>query len=150
MSLFISTNNGPVYNECTVTINQIHKPSAEQPEDTPVPERRPAEDVQPECPAETQKPAQEVSDIPLFKYIHPSVTSEDEKRQIHREVQNLVQSLPLPEICKYMRHMYKEKRVYLNVKTEAMFEELHRLGMPDENTQGFSLKNFQNYFNISD
>lgn len=86
----------------------------------------------------------------LFKYIHPSVTSLEEKQQISKEVQNLVRALPLSEICRYLRQMYKDKRVYLNVRTEAMFDELHRMGMPDETNQGFSQKNFQNYFNISD
>ena len=73
-----------------------------------------------------------------------------ERLKIHLEVQNLVRTLPLSEICKYLRRMYKKERVYLNVKTDAMFEELHRLGMPDESNQGFSLKNFQNYFNINE
>ena len=86
----------------------------------------------------------------LFKYIHPSVTSLEEKQQISKEVQNLVRALPLSEICRYLRQMYKDKRVYLNVRTEAMFDELHRMGMPDESNQGFSQKNFQNYFNIND
>ena len=39
-------------------------------------------------------------------------------------------------------------KVYLNVKPEAMFAELHRLGMPDESTPGFSKKNFISYFGI--
>lgn len=86
----------------------------------------------------------------LFKYIHPTVTDENEKVKIHREVQNLVQHFPLSEICRYMRQMYKEKRVYLNVKSEAMFEELHRLGLPDASTPGYSLKNFLNFFNVND
>ena len=97
----------------------------------------------------TQTPFHEVNDIPLFKYIHPSVTDDEERRKINREIENLVQNLPLNEICKYLRQMYKEKRVYLNVKLEAMFDELQRLGMPDENTQGFSYKTFQNCFNIN-
>ncbi len=100
--------------------------------------------------AEDVVPVEQVDDSPLFKYIHPSVTDDAEQRQIDREVRNLVRALPLSEICRYLRQMYKEKRVYLNVKTDAMFEELHRLGMPDESNQGFSMKNFQNYFNVND
>ena len=100
--------------------------------------------------AEDVESVQDVDDSPLFKYIHPSVTDDAEQRQIDREVRNLVRALPLSEICRYLRQMYKEKRVYLNVKTDAMFAELHRLGMPDESNQGFSQKNFQNYFNIND
>ena len=90
------------------------------------------------------------ADIPLFKFIHPCITDDKEKRKIHGEVANLVQTLPLPEICRYMRQMYREKRIYLNVKIEAMFDELHRMGLPDEETPGYSLKNFQNYFNMND
>jgi len=90
------------------------------------------------------------SDIPHFRFIHPSITDDRERLQIHREIENLVRTLPMPEICRYLRQMYKDKRVYLNVKTDAMFDELHRMGMPDESVQGFSQKNFQNYFNIND
>lgn len=100
--------------------------------------------------AEVVPDTDEIPDEELFKYIHPSITAEDEKRQIHLEIRNLVQHLPLPEICKYLRQMYKQKRVYLNVKSESMFDELHRMGMPDESNQGFSQKNFLNYFNIND
>lgn len=89
-------------------------------------------------------------DIPLFKFIHPSVITEQDKQQIHEEVKNLVTQFPLPEICRYLRQMRKEQRVYLNVKPEAMFAELHRLGMPSESTHGYSYKNFMNYFNIND
>ena len=89
-------------------------------------------------------------DIPLFKYIHPSVVSDEVKRQIHGEVQNLVRQFAMTDICRYLRQMCKENRVYLNVKPEAMFAELHRMGMPSETTPGFSYKNFMNYFNIND
>lgn len=98
--------------------------------------------------AEDVEPVEDEGDF--FKFIHPSVTSLEEKKQISEEIKNLVRSLPLPEICRYLRQMYKDKRVYLNVKTDAMFDELHRMGMPDESVQGFSQKNFQNYFNIND
>lgn len=91
-----------------------------------------------------------INDIHLFKYIHPSITSEKEQKQISGEVQNLVQNFPLPEVCRYLRQMYKDKRVYLNVKIEAMFDELHRLGLPSEETPGYSFKNFKNYFNINE
>ena len=91
-------------------------------------------------------PAEE---IPLFKYIHPSVTADSDKRQVHCEVRNLVQQFPMSDICRYLRQMCKENRVYLNVKPEAMFTELHRMGMPDESTPGYSYKNFMNYFNVN-
>lgn len=87
-------------------------------------------------------------EIELFKYIHPSVTDDEERLKIHKEVINLVTSLPIPDICRYLMEMRKHNRVYLNVQPEAMFEELHRLGMPDENTRGFSKNNFLSYFNV--
>lgn len=98
------------------------------------------------------EPVQEdqTPDIPLFKYIHPSVTTENEKRQIHSEVENLVRHFPLPDICRHLRQLRSQNRVYINIKPELMFEELHRLGMPDESTPGFTKKNFMNYFNIND
>ena len=98
--------------------------------------------------AEDVEPVVDEGDF--FKYIHPSITSLEDKKQISNEVKNLVRALPLSEICRYLRQMYKEKRVYLNVRTDAMFDELHRMGMPDESVQGFSQKNFQNYFNVND
>jgi len=86
----------------------------------------------------------------LFRFIHPSVTSEAEKRKIHQEIENLVSHFPLPEICRYLMEMRKNNRVYLSVKPELMFEELHRIGMPDEKTPGYSMKNFRSYFNVND
>lgn len=85
----------------------------------------------------------------LFRFIHPSVTDEAERLKIHREVENLVRTLPLPEICRYLMELRKNCRVYLSVKPELMFEELHRMGMPDESTPGFSMKNFRSYFNVN-
>lgn len=88
--------------------------------------------------------------VDLFRFIHPSVTDEAERVKVHREVENLVRTLPLPEICRYLMDMRKNCRVYLSVKPELMFEELHRMGMPDESTPGFSMKNFRSYFNVND
>ena len=88
--------------------------------------------------------------LDLFKFIHPSITDESERIKIHREIQNLVRTLPLPEICRYLMDMRKNNRVYLTVKPELMFDELHRMGMPDETTPGFSMKNFRSYFNVND
>lgn len=84
----------------------------------------------------------------LFRFIHPHVTSDADRMQVHKEIMNLVRNFPLPEIARYMQQMRKENRVYLSVKPELMFDELHRLGMPDENTPGFTYKNFTNYFNV--
>lgn len=85
----------------------------------------------------------------LFRFIHPSVTEDADRMKVHREVSNLVSNFPMVDICKHLQQMKKDKRVYLNVKPEVMFAELHRMGMPDEQTEGFSYKNFMHYFNIN-
>lgn len=85
----------------------------------------------------------------LFKYIHPSVVEDKDRLRIHREVCNLVRNFPLVDICKHLQQMRRDKLVYLSIKPEVMFDELHRLGMPDEQTQGFSYKNFMHHFNIN-
>lgn len=102
-------------------------------------------------PTNTQESASstEQTHMDLFRFIHPSVTNDEERMKIHLEVQNLVRTLPLPEICRYLMELRKNNRVYLNVKPELMFEELHRLGMPDESVSGYSMKNFRSYFNIN-
>jgi len=97
-------------------------------------------------PAATPEPPQ----MDLFKYIHPSVVDESERLKVHKEVVNLVRTLALPDVCKYLQNLKRNNRVYLNVKPELMFAELHRLGLPGEDTPGFSYKNFTNYFNIGD
>jgi len=97
-------------------------------------------------PTSTPEPPQ----MDLFKYIHPSVTDVKERQKIHKEIQNLVSTLPLPDICRYLMEMRKNSRVYLSVKPELMFDELHRMGMPDESKPGFSMKNFRSYFNVND
>ena len=93
-------------------------------------------------------PRTQRDEIPWFKYIHPSVTEDDVREKVHREVSNLVQNFPMVDICKHLQQMTREKRVYLNIKPELMFNELHRIGMPDEKNEGFSYKNFMHHFNI--
>ena len=90
----------------------------------------------------------QMAEIALFKFIHPSVTDDDERLKVHREVCNLVRNFPLGDICKHLMQMKKDKRVYLGVKPALMFDELHRIGMPDETVAGFSYQNFMNYFNV--
>lgn len=130
----IAGDNFDIHDNNSVTINRSPQPTATS--DTCI------EDVTPIPPG--------YEEMPLFKYIHPSVLSVTARQQVHAEVQNLVRQFAMPDICRYLRQMRRENRVYLNVKPEAMFAELHRMGMPPETTPGFSYKNFMNYFNIND
>ena len=104
-----------------------------------------AEDIQ----AEDVKPAESQQEqIQLFKYIFPSIVDDDARLRVHREVCNLVQNYPLTEICSHLMQMKKDEKVYLGVRPELMFVELQRLGMPGEDVQGYSYKNFMHHFNI--
>ena len=135
--------NAPVYKDCTFqttnnTTNNYGVP--------------PSERVKDECLTSEGAQDERVSGLTgqPFKFIHPSVTDDAERLKIHREVQNLVHTLPLPDICRYLRQMWREQRIFLNIKPDIMFAELHRMGMPDEDTPGFSKKNFVSYFNVND
>ena len=134
---FIAGDNFDIYDNQSVNIFQ----GQQSPTTTPTASAANVEEVTPEI--------SHSMGIMLFKYIHPSITVDEDKRQVHYEVQNLVQQFSMSDICRYLRQMCKEHRVYLNVKPEAMFAELHRMGMPSESTPGYSYKNFMNYFNIS-
>lgn len=82
----------------------------------------------------------------LFKFIHPSISGEEEW-QIHEEVKRLVTHHGIQEICQYLYQMAKDKRILLPQMPSAAYAELVRMGMPT--TAGFSEKNFKNnYKNI--
>jgi hypothetical protein len=80
----------------------------------------------------------------FFKYIHPSVTDDREKLQLHKEITNLVTNYAIPEICSYLKGMAKEKRIMLPTQSSTAYDELVRMGMP--NGEGFTLKTFQNNY----
>lgn len=93
----------------------------------------------------TEKPTTDVKESKevLFKFIHPSITGEQEM-QIHKEVKNLVSRYTIPEICNYLKGMAKEKRIMLPPLASTTYDELVRMGMP--NGEGFTLKTFQNNY----
>ena len=86
----------------------------------------------------------EVPEGGFFKYIHPSVTDDREKLQLHKEITNLVTNYAIPEICSYLKGMAKEKRIMLPTQSSTAYDELVRMGMP--NGEGFTLKTFQNNY----
>jgi len=81
----------------------------------------------------------------LFKYIHPSVTSEQDRIQIDKTIRYLVK-LPMPNLCDQLKEMQRNKQVIAtSIQTKLLFEELHRMGMPDADTPGYSISNLQKY-----
>ena len=94
----------------------------------------------------TGKPAAEgeQSEEQLFKFIHPSITGEQE-RVIHDEVRNLVKRHGVQEICQYLKTMAAEKKILLPQMPSTAYAELVRMGMP--NGEGFSEKYFTKHYN---
>ena len=80
----------------------------------------------------------------LFKFIHPSITGEEE-RMIHEEVKRLVKRQGVPDICRYLQTMAKEKKILLPQMSSVAYAELIRLGMP--NGEGYSEKYFTKHYN---
>ena len=84
--------------------------------------------------------------IELCHFIHPSVTDDNEKMQIHKEIENLVRSTTIPNICSYLSKMAGDSRILLPIEPTSALKELRRMGMPGEDAEGFKYKNFVKYY----
>ena len=84
--------------------------------------------------------------IELCHFIHPSVTDDKEKIQIHKEIENLVRSTTIPNICSYLSKMAGDSRILLPIEPTSALKELRRMGMPGEDAEGFKYKNFAKYY----
>ena len=128
MSLFINNNCGPVYSECTVTI-QNGQTTVQQPEDiTPV--------------------HVETEQVDFFKYIHVAVTDDNERTQIHKMICNIVHLPRMKQICDELYQLIKKEKILSTIKPEAMLVELRRVGMPAADTPGFSDQNFYSNYKV--
>ena len=89
------------------------------------------------------------SDIPqenLFKYIHVSVTADNERAEIHRMVCNIVHLPKMQLVCEELYKLMKNHKVLCTINPESMLSELRRLGLPTADINGFSDKNFYHYY----
>ena len=84
----------------------------------------------------------------LFKYIHVAVTNEKEREQIHKTICNIVLLPKMPQICDELYKLMKNHKVLCSINPDAMLKELRRLGLPSEDQEGFSNKNFQYYYKV--
>ena len=97
-----------------------------------------------QSPADAQSDGtHQVNDEELFKFIHPAITGEEE-RKIHEQVKKLVTRQGIQEICKYLTKLESEEKIYLPQSADSAYTELVRMGMPDG--EGFSLKTFMKYY----
>ena len=88
----------------------------------------------------------DMEDIELCHFIHPSVTDDKERMQIHREIENLVRCNTIPNICSYLSKMASDSRILLPIEPTSALKELRRMGMPGEDAEGFKYKNFSKYY----
>lgn len=82
----------------------------------------------------------------LCHFIHPAVTDDEEKAKIHHEIANLVSHYQAQDICSYLNVMAADQKILLPMSGDAALKELQRMGMPDEDTEGFSAKTFYRYY----
>ena len=97
-------------------------------------------------PSTDNKDFTDMEDIELCHFIHPSVTDDKEKMQIHREIENLVRCNTIPNICSYLSKMADDSRILLPIEPISALKELRRMGMPGEDAEGFKYKNFAKYY----
>ena len=98
---------------------------------------------------EITKPSTDITDmedIELCHFIHPSVTDDKERMQIHREIENLVRCNTIPNICSYLSKMAGDSRILLPIEHISALKELRRMGMPGEDKEGYKYKNFSKYY----
>ena len=88
----------------------------------------------------------DMDDIEFCHFIHPSVTDDKEKIQIHKEIENLVRSTTIRNICSYLSKMAGDSRILLPIEPTSALKELRRMGMPGEDIEGFKYKNFAKYY----
>lgn len=90
---------------------------------------------------------QRIPEDELFKYIHYSITDDEERTRIHKSVCNIVRLPKMQQICGALKELIKEKKVLSTIDQGAMLTELRRLGMPADQP-GFSDQNFYSYYKI--
>jgi len=91
-------------------------------------------------------PQHSSSDIDnIFHFICPWLP-DDEKIKIHKEMVNYARYYKISDICLFMKSMANENKILLPSDPKTAFEELHRIGMPGEDVEGFSSKNFNSYY----
>lgn len=105
-----------------------------------------AEDVTTDETSSSPAATNESQEIEEFKYIHVEVTDPAERTQIHKMMCNIVRLPRMQQVCDELYILMKKRKVLCTINPEAMLRELRRIGLPGENQEGFSQKNFQHYY----
>lgn len=85
--------------------------------------------------------------IEPFKFVDDSVVDIEEKRNITERIINLVTNFPVQMICEKLRQLQKANKLFIpGAPNDSIYNELIRLGMPGEDVDGFSRKNFNSWY----
>ena len=105
-----------------------------------------AEDVTTDETSSSPAATNESQEIEEFKYIHVEVTDPVERTQIHRMMCNIVRLPRMQQVCDELYILMKKRKVLCTINPEAMLKELRRIGLPGEDQEGVSQKDFQHYY----
>lgn len=87
----------------------------------------------------------EVVQEELCHFIYPGL-DEKEAQQVHRQIKDLVKRFPMKDICSFLNRLADENKILQPQIPQNAFEELHRMGMPPQDTKGFGYDNFCKYY----
>ncbi len=89
-----------------------------------------------------EAPSDPISEEELFKHIHYNVIDKAERVRVHKAICNIVRLSKMQQVIDALKELMDKKLILKSVKQESMLSELRRLGLPDNNTPGFSDHNF--------
>lgn len=81
----------------------------------------------------------------LCHFIYPGL-DEKEAQQVHRQIKDLVKRFSMKDICSFLNRLADENKILQPQIPQNAFEELHRMGMPPQETKGFGYDNFCKYY----
>jgi len=88
--------------------------------------------------------------IELFHFIYPGLDDND-AQIVHRQVKDIVKRFPIKDICIFLKKLADQEKILLPQNPQNTFEELHRMGLPSEETEGYGYDNFcKNYRKIKE
>jgi len=81
----------------------------------------------------------------LCHFLYPGI-DEEQGLSIHQQIKDLVSRFAMKDICNFLKVLAEEKKILLPQIPQNAFDELHRMGMPPEETKGFGYDNFCKYY----
>ena len=134
-----SSQNGDVH-----ITGPIYQGGAEK-NDNPSTQLRTGSDSDNSANSTSEQSKDEVVQEELCHFIYPGL-DEKEAQQVHRQIKDLVKRFPMKDICSFLNRLANENKILQPQIPQNAFEELHRMGMPPQDTKGFGYDNFCKYY----